>query len=79
MFPAEMPYFLSNEEWYYHDEIEFMYKLTEKAPPEAVQSYIEFYSDDDYYCGIGRKPKLEVPDGSVLFGDNKGHGGVNGN
>ena len=44
-----------------------MYKLTEKAPPEAMESYIEFYSDDDYYCGIGRKPKLEVPDGSVLL------------
>lgn len=43
------PYFMKNNEWYYHDEKEFCYKLTEKAPPEAVKSYEEYYADDDYF------------------------------
>ena len=25
------PYFMKNEEWYYFDEEEFLYKLTDKA------------------------------------------------
>lgn len=37
------PYFMQNEEWYYLDESELKYKLTEKAPPKAVESYREFY------------------------------------
>lgn len=40
----EKPYFMENEEWYYFDEKDFMYKLTEKAPEEAVKSYEEFYA-----------------------------------
>ena len=38
------PYFMTNEEWYYFDENEFMYKLTDTAPEKAVESYEEFYS-----------------------------------
>lgn len=34
---------MKNEEWYYFDEKDFMYKLTNKAPKEAVKSYKEFY------------------------------------
>ena len=37
------PYFMKNEEWYYHDEEEMVYKLTDKAPEKAKQSYKEFY------------------------------------
>lgn len=37
------PYFLSNKEWFYFDENEFCYKLTDKAPKEAIKSYKEFY------------------------------------
>ncbi len=37
------PYFLSNPDWYVFNEEEFRYDLTDKAPPEAVQSYKEFY------------------------------------
>ena len=37
------PYFMKNSDWYYFDENEFMYKLTESAPEEAVNSYNEFY------------------------------------
>lgn len=42
----EQPYFLTNEDWYYHDEKEWKYKLTElgKSIPEVVKSYNEFYA-----------------------------------
>lgn len=40
------PYFMENEDWYYFDKEEWRYKLTDKAPKEAVESYNEFYSDD---------------------------------
>jgi hypothetical protein len=44
------PYFLSDKEWYYYDEEEFCYKLTDKATKEAIKSYEEFYSNfDDMY------------------------------
>lgn len=42
------PYFMTNPEWYYHDEDEWKYKLTDKAPKEAVESYNEFYAIDVY-------------------------------
>lgn len=38
----DMPYFMTNEEWYYFDIKEYRYKLTEKAPHEAVRSYEVF-------------------------------------
>lgn len=41
------PYFMTNEEWYYFDEESFMYKLTDKAPQRAQESYAEFYSELD--------------------------------
>ena len=42
------PYFMENEEWYYYDEEEGIYKLTDKATREARESYKEFYKEDDY-------------------------------
>lgn len=42
----EMPYFLENEEWYieYRDERGHLnYKLTSKAPKEAIKSYNKYY------------------------------------
>lgn len=39
------PYFMKNKEWYYFDEDEFMYKLTDKATDEARKSYEEYYRD----------------------------------
>lgn len=46
----EEPYFLSNKDWYYYDEEEFCYKLTDKASKEAIESYEDFYSNfDDMY------------------------------
>ena len=38
----EEPYYMTNEEWYYFDEKESRYKLTDKAPPEAIKSYEEY-------------------------------------
>ena len=39
------PYFMKNKDWYYFDEKEFKYQLTDKAPDKAKESYKEFYSD----------------------------------
>lgn len=39
----DKPFFMENKEWYYFDEDEFIYKLTDKAPKEAIESYKEFY------------------------------------
>lgn len=43
--PAELPYFLTREEWYTYDINNFIYVLTDagKAIPEVVKSYEEFY------------------------------------
>ena len=34
-----MPYFITNEEWFYYDEKEEVYKLTSEAPEEAIPSH----------------------------------------
>ena len=41
---TEKPYFMENSEWFYFDEHEWKYKLTEKATKEAIESYNEFYA-----------------------------------
>lgn len=46
MLPEE-PYFMQNKEWYYFDEEDFKYKLTDKAPEKARKSYKEYYEDLD--------------------------------
>ena len=51
---SKPPYFMKNPEWYYFDEDEFCYKLTDKAPPKAKRSFEAFYSDeysDEYRDG----------------------------
>lgn len=42
---VEQPYFLTNKEWYYFDEEEFKYKLTDKATDKAKESYKKFYEE----------------------------------
>jgi len=42
---VEKPLFMNNPEWYYFDDSEFCYKLTDKAPEKAKQSYKEYYSE----------------------------------
>lgn len=38
------PYFMTNDKWYYFDEKEKIYKLTEMAPDKAIESYKKFYN-----------------------------------
>lgn len=38
----DQPYFMQDESWYYFDGNELRYKLTDKAPKEAQESYKEF-------------------------------------
>lgn len=38
----DQPYFMENDEWYYFDFAEKKYKLTEKAPDRAKESYDEY-------------------------------------
>lgn len=48
MIPVEdKPYFMMDESWYYFDEKECRYYLTDKAPEEAKKSYDVFYADED--------------------------------
>lgn len=51
---SKEPYFLSNPAWYYYDEEELKYKLTEEATPKAKESYEEFYKDN-------------IIDGEIIF------------
>ena len=39
------PYFMTNKEWYYWDSKEWKYKLTDKAPQKAIDSYKKFYKE----------------------------------
>ena len=48
------PYFMENEDWYYWDEEAWSYKLTDKAPKEAIESYKEFYREETYVDENGR-------------------------
>ena len=41
------PYFMENDEWYYHDDKKNRYYLTDKAPKKAQESYNEFYAELD--------------------------------
>ena len=43
----ERPYFMSNKEWYTHDDKHNKFVLTDKAPEEARRSYEKFYNA---YC-----------------------------
>ena len=43
MIKQEYVIFLKNKDWYYWDEEEWKYKLTDKAPKEAIESYNKFY------------------------------------
>jgi hypothetical protein len=45
MMVAERPYFLTNKKWYYFDEKEWCFKLTDQAPQKAKESYEKFYKE----------------------------------
>lgn len=37
--------FMTNAEWFYFDDKEQLFKLTDKAPQEAIDSYNEYYRE----------------------------------
>lgn len=39
--------FLQNEDWYYFDEKEKIFKLTDKAPTQVIEFYNNFYKESD--------------------------------
>lgn len=40
------PYFMKKEEWFYYDQEEFFaFRLTNKAPSEAYESYRNYLND----------------------------------
>lgn len=41
----DMPYFMTNEAWYYFDYKKRMYVLTEAAPDKAKRSYKQYYKE----------------------------------
>lgn len=43
----EQPFFMTNEEWYYHDKKKNRFFLTDKAPKEAQESYKKYYEQLD--------------------------------
>lgn len=48
----DIPYFMQNREWYYFDQQEWCYKLTDAAPEEARESYKEFYNYTEEVDGV---------------------------
>lgn len=45
---VDMPYFMNDESWYrITSQEDRLYKLTEKAPPDAIKSYEEYYLNKD--------------------------------
>ena len=49
MSDRNVPYFMKNKDWYYWDEKAERFKLTNKAPKEAIESYNEWYSEEEIY------------------------------
>ena len=43
----DIPYFMTNRDWFYFDETEWKYKLTDSAPEKARKSYAEFYAGEN--------------------------------
>ena len=43
----EEPYFMKNPEWFYFDETQFKYVLTDKATEKAKKSYEDYYENLD--------------------------------
>lgn len=44
---VRMPYFMENDDWFYYDEESEIFKLTDKAPEKAIESYKEFYESEN--------------------------------
>ena len=42
-----VPYCFTNKEWFEFDEEKEKYVLTDKAPQKSIESYNEFYNDNE--------------------------------
>lgn len=51
----DKPYFMNNEEWYYYDFSQKKYRLTDKAPKKAKESYEEYYKELDFVANYSNK------------------------
>ena len=40
-----MPYFMTDDSWYYFDFENKKYMLTDKAPQKAIDSYKQYYKE----------------------------------
>lgn len=49
MYLIDRPYFLEKKEWYYYDKEKMKFFLTDKAPKKAIESYKEFYSENELF------------------------------
>ena len=59
-----MPFFMTNDAWYTYDDENEMWVLTDKAPPEAVKSYEEYYAEGDEHL-IGFEKLINDPEGAL--------------
>lgn len=67
------PYFMENEEWYYHDKKKNRYFLTDKAPEAAKKSYEEHYAqldmpDPDFYAQVMKDAEMSLRDDLIKEG-----------
>lgn len=42
---VDMPYFMTDEKWYYFDFVDKRFKLTKIAPEKAKKSYVDYYNE----------------------------------
>lgn len=55
MFLDKEPYFMKNDDWYYFDGENEMYKPTPIAPPKAIKSIEDFNKKHTGYDEDGNK------------------------
>lgn len=48
MFVAKEPYYRENKDWFYLDPRKGRYRLTDKATPKAIESFIDNYAHYTY-------------------------------
>lgn len=61
---VDVPFFQTNEEWYYLDENDYKLKLTDKAPQEAYASYEQWLNE----LNSANKENKEQSQAMSLFG-----------
>ena len=66
----DIPYFMQNLEWYYHDDKAGIYKLAEKAPEKARKSYKEFYHKlNEAHLSIEEPPTKDITPKDTVTGE----------